>query len=144
MATTAPARLPAMAEPRPRLRPGDRVGAPQGRRPPPHRQRRGVGGIWRFTILLALWAAIVGVCALGFFALTLPDTSRLTVAERRPGVTILAADGSTLASFGDLFGRPLGLREMAPALPRAVVAAEDRRFYRHFGVDPIGLLRAAI
>jgi penicillin-binding protein 1A len=32
---------------------------------------------------------------------------------------------------------------MSPYLPKAVVATEDRRFYGHFGVDPIGLVRAA-
>ena len=32
---------------------------------------------------------------------------------------------------------------MSPYLPQAVIATEDRRFYSHFGVDPIGLLRAA-
>ena len=95
-------------------------------------------------MLLALWGVIVGAGTLGYFALTLPDTSQLAVAERRPNITILADDGSVIASFGDLFGRPLTLAEMAPALPQAVIATEDRRFYSHFGIDPIGILRAAL
>ena len=33
---------------------------------------------------------------------------------------------------------------MSPYLPNAVIATEDRRFYSHFGVDPIGLARAAM
>ena len=32
---------------------------------------------------------------------------------------------------------------MSPYLPKAVIATEDRRFYSHFGIDPIGLVRAA-
>ena len=91
---------------------------------------------------MLLWVAILGGGLLGYFALTLPDTSDLTKAERRPSVTILAADGSLLTTFGDLFGQPLTLREMSPYLPKAVIATEDRRFYSHFGIDPIGLLRA--
>ena len=87
--------------------------------------------------------AIVGGVVLGYFALTLPDTGELTRAERRPSVTILAADGSLLTTYGDLFGQPLTLKEMSPYLPKAVIATEDRRFYSHFGVDPIGLVRAA-
>jgi penicillin-binding protein 1A len=43
-----------------------------------------------------------------------------------------------------MFGRALSLGEMSRYLPQAVVATEDRRFYRHFGIDPIGLLRAAL
>jgi len=97
----------------------------------------------RFGILLFLWAAILGGGVLAYFALTLPDTSQLTLGERRPSVTIQAEDGTIIATFGDLFGQPLTLKEMSPYLPEAVVATEDRRFYHHFGIDPIGLLRAA-
>ena len=101
-------------------------------------------GVVRLGILLLLWAAIIGGIVLGYFALTLPDTSELTRAERRPSATVLAADGSLLATFGDLFGQPLTLQEMSPYLPKAVIAIEDRRFYSHFGIDPIGLVRASI
>src|SRR5258708_25009264 len=127
-------------------------GDPRGRsRLAPERapRRRGPGrgvlrGIARIGILLLLWTALIGGGVLGYFALTLPDTSELTRAERRPSATILAADGSLLATFGDLFGQPLTLREMSPYLPQAVIATEDRRFYSHFGIDPIGLIRAGI
>jgi penicillin-binding protein 1A len=95
------------------------------------------------AVLLLLWTAIVGGGVLGYFAVTLPDTSELTRAGRRPSVTILAADGSLLTTFGDLFGQPLTLREMSPYLPKAVIATEDRRFYSHFGIDPFALVRAA-
>src|SRR5207253_10447621 len=50
---------------------------------------------------------------------------------------------SLLTTFGDLFGQPLTLKEISAYLPQAVIATEDRRFYSHFGVDPIGLLRAS-
>jgi penicillin-binding protein 1A len=134
-----------MAEPRLRVDPAERIRWPPQREP----RRRGVGrvilrGAIRIAVLLLLWMAIIGGGVLGYFALTLPDTSELTRAERRPSVTVLAADGSLLATFGDLFGQPLTLREMSPYLPKAVIATEDRRFYSHFGVDPIGLLRAAV
>src|SRR3546814_1780125 len=47
-----------------------------------------------------------------------------------------------LASFGDLYGEPVTLSELPDYLPQAVIATEDRRFYRHPGFDPIGILRA--
>ena len=95
-------------------------------------------------VLVMLWGLILGGGVIGYFALTLPDTSRLAVAERRPNLTVLAADGSVIATYGDLFGRPLTLRQMSPYLPEAVIATEDRRFYSNFGIDPVGMLRAAI
>src|SRR5271156_130382 len=133
-----------MAEPRLRLDPADRI-----RRPPrtraPRQPARGKGILRRASklgLLVLLWMAIVGSVVLCYSALTLPDTGELTHAERRPSVTILASDGSLLTTYGDLFGQPLTLKEMSPYLPKAVVATEDRRFYSHFGVDPIGLVRA--
>ena len=112
----------------------------------PRRRGGGVifGGVARIAVLLLLWTIIIGGSVLGYFALTLPDTSELTKGERRPSVTILAADGSLLTTFGDLFGQPLSLQEMSPYLPKAVIVTEDRRFYSHFGIDPIGLLRASV
>ena len=138
-----------------RVDPRDRIGAGMPRRRTPARSgrprprrgrgaaRRLLGSALRLAILLGLWAVILGGGAMAYFALTLPDTSQLTVAQRRPTVTILAEDGSTLANLGDLFGEPLTLKEMSPFLPKAVIATEDRRFYSHFGIDPIGLIRAA-
>jgi penicillin-binding protein 1A len=133
-----------MAEPRLRLDPADRIRRSPRTRAPRHRAR-GKGFLRRASklgVLVLLWTVIVGGVVLGYFALTLPDTGDLTRAERRPSVTILASDGSLLTSYGDLFGQPLTLKEMSPYLPKAVVATEDRRFYSHFGVDPIGLVRA--
>jgi penicillin-binding protein 1A len=134
-----------VADPKLRLYPADRFGLPpRGRKP-----RRGGVAKKRFSgaaktgVLIFLWMLIVGVLVLGYFALTLPDTGELTRAERRSSVTILAADGSLLTTYGDLFGQPLTLKEMSPYLPKAVIATEDRRFYAHLGVDPIGLVRAA-
>ncbi|HMD64465.1 MAG TPA: PBP1A family penicillin-binding protein [Stellaceae bacterium] len=134
-----------MAEAKLRLDPGDRIRPPPRKRMP-RRRARGGGFLPRAAklgVLLLLWMAIIGGIVLGYFALTLPDTGELTRAERRPSVTILAIDGSLLTTFGDLFGQPLSLKEMSPYLPKAVIATEDRRFYGHFGVDPIGLVRAA-
>jgi penicillin-binding protein 1A len=134
-----------MAEPKLRLDPADRIRLPPNRRAPRQRRagKRIPPGIVKMAVLLFLWTVIIGAVVLGYFALSLPETGELTHAERRPSVTILAADGSLLTTYGDLFGQPLTLKQMSPYLPKAVIATEDRRFYSHFGIDPIGLARAA-
>jgi penicillin-binding protein 1A len=100
------------------------------------------GGVWRFLLIAALWCFVAGMGVIGFFALTLPDTSDLSLAQRKPSITLLAGDGSMIATFGDLFGEPLRLKDMPKYLPAAVIATEDRRFYSHWGIDPVGLARA--
>src|SRR5579863_7928295 len=103
-------------------------------RPPPKARGRGA----RLLLLVGLWGFIIGLGALGYFALTLPDTRDLTAAQRKPSMTLLAADGSLLATYGDLFGEALRLQELPKYVPQAVIATEDRRFYSHFGIDPVG------
>src|SRR5689334_20256154 len=116
-----------------RVDPAQRIGAAipgarrrgtsrQGRRPRNvHRPHRLFGRLLKFSILLLLWGAILGGGMIAYFALTLPDTSQLGIAQRRPTITILAEDGSTLANLGDLFGEPLTLKQMSPFLPQAVI-----------------------
>src|SRR5690606_2690630 len=58
-------------------------------------------------------------------------------------VKILAVDDTLLANRGATGGESIGLHEMSPDIPQAVIAIEDRRFYSHWGIDPIGLARAA-
>jgi penicillin-binding protein 1A len=139
-----------------RLDPEDRRSSTRASTPPATRRsgaprkkrslwRRRVGwAILRWSLVLGIWGAVVVGGVIGYFALTLPDTGDLKAAERRPSVTLLAGDGALLATYGDLFGEPVKLREMPKFLAEAVIATEDRRFYDHFGLDVIGLMRAAI
>jgi len=89
-----------------------------------------------------VWAAFFALCFTAWLAYDLPDVSKLNEINRRPSVTLLASDGTVIATYGDLYGEPVRLADLPPYLPRAVLATEDRRFYEHFGVDPIGLARA--
>src|SRR5262245_9993542 len=64
--------------------------------------------------------------------------------RRPPTVEIVGLDGKALVSRGEMSGVDVPIKELPPYLPRAFVAIEDRRFYSHFGVDPIGLARATV
>ncbi|MBW8269511.1 transglycosylase domain-containing protein [Caldovatus aquaticus] len=97
----------------------------------------------RWGILLAVWGGVALGGALLWFAHDLPQPEVALAATRQPSVTLLAADGRLLATAGDLYGEPLRLAEMPPYLPAALIAVEDRRFRAHFGLDPVGLARAA-
>jgi penicillin-binding protein 1A len=122
-----------------------RAGRPGQGRPPRRRgEQRVLRGILKLAALLLLWAAILGGGFVVYCIATLPDTSRLDSGARRASLVILARDGTLLATYGDLYGRPLSLRQMSPYLPQAVIATEDRRFYSNFGIDPLGMVRAAL
>jgi penicillin-binding protein 1A len=57
---------------------------------------------------------------------------------------VYAADGSRLGSIpsGGRNRQKVSWRKMSPWLPKATVAVEDKRFWRHGGIDPIGITRA--
>jgi penicillin-binding protein 1A len=105
--------------------------------------RRGLWlGLGKWTLVGTIWSFFLCLLFVGWLAYDLPDVSELDHIERRASVTLVTADGRMLASFGDLYGEPVTLSELPDYLPQAVIATEDRRFYRHPGFDPIGILRA--
>ncbi|TDH62049.1 PBP1A family penicillin-binding protein [Dankookia rubra] len=113
---------------------------PDAARPPRRRGRSLLG--WLVQGLV--WGAIALFLLLLFFAWDLPRVDGIPAATRRPSVTLLSADGAMLATQGDLYGETVRLRDLPPTLPAALMAVEDRRFRSHWGIDPIGLARAAL
>jgi penicillin-binding protein 1A len=95
-----------------------------------------------WSLVLGLWAVIAAVGIIAFAVSTLPPIQSLEVPKRPPTVEIAGTDGRTLVMRGEMSGRDVSIKELPTYLPRAFVAIEDRRFFSHYGVDPIGLLRA--
>lgn len=60
--------------------------------------------------------------------------------------TVLDSHGRSLLSIvgsDEQWRYPIRLDQMSPWLKRATIAVEDEHFYRHIGVDPIAVIRAA-
>jgi len=93
-------------------------------------------------LVLCLWGVIGVGGVVAYYASQLPPIDQLTVPKRPPNIAIMASDGSLLANRGETGGRTVSLKELPPYLPNAFVAIEDRRFYSHFGIDPVGITRA--
>ncbi|MCJ2033949.1 transglycosylase domain-containing protein [Methylobacterium sp. J-068] len=117
--------------------------ASRASRKAPRRVRRSILGRLVYAgLILGLWG-VIGVAGLvAYHASQLPPIDQLAVPKRPPNIAILASDGSLLANRGETGGRVVGIKELPPYLPRAFVAIEDRRFYSHLGVDPVGIARA--
>jgi penicillin-binding protein 1A len=134
------------------ISPRDRAGGPMPARkakrspsPAPRRQRRSILGRLVYAgVVLGIWA-VIGIAGLvAYHAAQLPPIDQLAVPKRPPNIAILASDGSLIANRGETGGRNVSLKELPPHLPRAFVAIEDRRFYDHFGIDPVGITRAVV
>ena len=112
---------------------------------PPRKRRTWLRVLAALCIALLLALTLVGVWVwkLTFSDLpAMPDAAALWSLNRPPGVTFLDKDGAVLAVRGPRHGQTLTLADMPTYLPRAFLAAEDRRFYSHNGVDFVGIARA--
>ncbi len=96
----------------------------------------GIG--WRVTALVAM---AVGLAVL-YYAATLPPVTTLLDGRSKGSVTLLDRDGNVFAWRGEQFGGQITADTVSPDLKNAIIATEDRRFYKHFGVSPRGVASA--
>jgi 1A family penicillin-binding protein len=88
-------------------------------------------------------AGTVGFALLLFFVfVAYASVSLPRQPEQAETTAVLAADGSVLAELYTENREEVALDEVSEEMKQAVLAAEDRNFYRHSGVDPVGVGRA--
>jgi penicillin-binding protein 1A len=97
-----------------------------------------------WALVLGLWIIIAAVGSLVLVASTLPPIQSLEVPKRPPTIEIVGIDGRPLVTRGEMSGTDVPIKALPPYLPKAFIAIEDRRFYSHFGADPVGLMRAML
>jgi penicillin-binding protein 1A len=108
------------------------------------RPRSGWFRVAYWSTVLLLWLGIGLAGLFTWVGLHLPPIQSLQVPKRPPTIEISASDGHVFATRGEMGGAAIPLREMPDYLPKAFIAIEDRRFYDHHGVDPVGLVRALV
>src|SRR4051794_8368776 len=122
--------------------------APAGRGSAKRRSKSRIGaGLGRLVYwgaVLGLWGAIAVIGVVIYVGAHLPPIQSLEIPKRPPTIQIVGIDGSMLAQRGEMAGANVSLKDLPPYLPKAFIAIEDRRFYSHFGIDPVGILRALV
>src|SRR5438309_6235304 len=101
----------------------------------PRRRRR-----WPFVLYSI--AALIAVTVL-WLVITAP-LSRALEPLPDPALLLLSNDGRPIALRGAIKEAPVDVTKLNPQTPAAFVAIEDRRFYRHWGIDPRGMARAFV
>lgn len=77
-----------------------------------------------------------------FISHNLPSIEEIKKTGRKPSVMFENAQGHILTSYGDIYGETITPKDLPPHVIWAFLAAEDRRFYSHFGIDIFGIFRA--
>ncbi|NGQ90227.1 PBP1A family penicillin-binding protein [Rhodobacter sp. HX-7-19] len=105
-----------------------------------------LGMIWRVVWGIGWRVGFVGATILAavilYFYAQLPPVTDLVDARSRGSVTFLDRADRVYAWRGETFGGMITADTVSPFLHDAVVATEDRRFYRHFGISPRGIASA--
>ena len=104
-------------------------------------------GFWAKRLLiwggaLALLGALFLGIAVAFAARSLPTFYQLKATQNGQTIVVHARDGSEIAELGPNYGEWIPWARIPQPMRDAMVAVEDRRFYMHPGVDPLGLMRA--
>ncbi len=102
-----------------------------------------LGLVGRFCLLASIWGTILIGLILLWFIQDLPDLNKLQSNVRTPSITIQTLDGTVINTYGDVFDEMVRIQDLPAHVPQALMAVEDRRFYYHFGVDFLGIIRAA-
>ncbi|MBR0909408.1 transglycosylase domain-containing protein [Bradyrhizobium japonicum] len=103
-----------------------------------------LGRLVYWGAVLGLWGMIAVIGVVIYVGAHLPPIQSLEIPKRPPTIQIVGIDGSMLAQRGEMAGANVSLKDLPPYLPKAFIAIEDRRFYSHFGIDPVGILRALV
>jgi penicillin-binding protein 1A len=102
---------------------------------------------WIIRLLkFGIIASLLGLMVLGIFVAVargeIDSFEELKSSPNGQMIRVRAADGTVIQTLGPSFGRWLKVKELPSNMKDAMVAVEDRRFYMHPGVDPIGIARS--
>lgn len=125
------------------------------RRSTPSAPRRGrdeaprssaLGRLIRRLFVWGVSLAVVGflalVVAVGLTAQSLPDFEQIKATQSEQMIVVRARDGTQLVSLGPSYGKWVAYDQIPQVMKDAMLATEDRRYYGHVGIDPVGLARS--
>ncbi len=98
--------------------------------------------VWRLAWRGAAVLTVIIALAVFYFYTTLPPVTDLLDGRARGSVTLLDRNGAVYAWRGEQFGGQIDATTVSPNLKNAVIATEDKRFYRHIGISPRGIASA--
>ncbi len=107
-------------------------------RPAPRRTSR-----LRWAIRAMAACVVLFIVAVGWLALTAP-LSKSLLPPTPPSITLLASNGTPIARRGAVIGKAVDAATLPEHVTNAFIAIEDRRFRRHWGIDPWGISRAML
>ena len=95
----------------------------------------------KVIVLTLLFAMSVNTC---FAFLGLPGTDSLNDLNLVSATQVFDINGQLISKLFEENRIVVNINSMSPYVQQAIIANEDTRFYNHFGIDPIGIIRAIV
>jgi penicillin-binding protein 1A len=100
-----------------------------------------------FPLALFAGVAAAGLCLVGLVVAlawpNLPSLDSLTDYQPKIPLRVYTAEGALIGEFGEERRSLISMKAVPEQVKKAILAAEDERFYQHTGVDYVGVARAA-
>ena len=102
---------------------------------------------WQIALLTLFGLGVAAILLLALATMiltpTLPAVDGLAESRLKVPMRVYTADGVLIGEFGEERRIPVSVDQVPEQLMQAVLASEDTNFYRHHGVDFLGIARAA-
>ena len=113
------------------------------------RKRSGRRGPKKRNIFLCLFsmsmaAMLAAIAAFNIYLASLPPISNFDDIKPNPVTTIYSSDGEVIKTFTAFKFEKVSIDKIPEYLKQAVIATEDKNFYRHRGFDTLGIIRSTI
>lgn len=111
-------------------------------KPAPTGFRKFVRRLFVWGTSLALLSLLALTVAVALTAQSLPSFEQIKSTQSEQMIVVRARDGTQLVSLGPSYGKWVGHEQIPQVMKDAMLSTEDKRYYSHIGIDPIGLARS--
>lgn len=100
------------------------------------------GFLCKWAIILAIWGGLALVAVAFYYYYDLPSLEDMESQNAKQVIEVDYSNGNKITTLGDLYANQVTYSQIPKHLVEAVVATEDRRFFKHGGIDIFGIARA--
>ena len=102
------------------------------------------GNFFLYFLMMIVSAAMAAIAAFNLYLASLPPISNFEDIKPNPVTSIYSSDGENIKTFTVFRFEKVSIKDIPNSLKYAIIATEDKNFYKHRGFDTFGLMRSVL